>query len=137
MTLVTRPTAELEGPALDWAVARVEGHSLPPFPGRSGIKQCWINVGPATHDVFAPSTDWQQGGPLIEKHNLTIERPIEMRGCAVTGFHDWRADHPKNFGGLIRYSGRGKTALIAACRAIVASKLGDTVQVPEELLTCA
>ncbi|MEG1043035.1 MAG: DUF2591 domain-containing protein, partial [Pseudomonas sp.] len=29
---------------------------------------------------------------------------------------------------------KGGTALVAACRAVVASRLGDTVQVPKELM---
>jgi hypothetical protein len=115
-------TSELTGAALDWAVAKCEG--LPVTEKHYDLRFI---------DEYPYSTDWAQGGPIIERENITIERDVKLRGCAVVGFYDWRASHPKNYGGLIRYSGVGPTPLIAAMRCYVASKLGDTVNIPEEL----
>lgn len=112
-------TSELIGPALDWAVATAEG--LEQYEGRAGAL-CWYDLngdyfGPC--DMWSPSTDWSQGGPLIEKYRVEL----------VTRALDWQA-MVDGFG----YWLTGETALIAACRAIVAAKLGDQVDVPDELM---
>lgn len=77
---------------------------------------------------WSPSTDWSQGGELIHKYMFDFEwvvsdwhgEPIE-KFCVAHGY------------GLDR-EGLGPTHLIAACRAIVAAHLGDSVQVPAELV---
>jgi len=98
-------TNDLTDAALDWAVAKCEGA---------------VYHGPAW---TKPSTDWAQGGPIIEREKLDVE-------CLS---NDWHARHPKNAGGLIRYHGYGPTPLIAAMRCYVASQLGDDIDVPKEL----
>ena len=96
-------TNELTGAALDWAVAQCEGFSV-----RNGF------------DDNCPeySTDWTQGGPIIEREEICMLAPV--RGL-------WRSINM----GRTQY---GPTPLIAAMRCYVASKLGDEVDVPEELL---
>ena len=91
-------TSELEGAALDWAVAKVVG----------------VDVSSTSIPIFCPSTNWSQGGPLIERYYIDIESG------------PWSA----YYGGQTMH---GDSPLIAACRAIVAAKLGDVVEVPEEL----
>jgi hypothetical protein len=66
---------------------------------------------------YTPSTDWAQGGPIIEREFIWLE--INEGQCYAH----------KN--GLDFYE--GETPLIAAMRCYVASKLGDEVDVPEEL----
>ena len=63
------------------------------------------------------STQWVLGGPIIEREKLTIEWTGE----------DWMA--------FIRHDEEffGPTPLIAAMRCYVSSKLGDEIEVPEEL----
>ena len=96
-------TSELTGAALDWAVARCEG-------------------GVGNKDVipwYKPSTDWAQGGPIIERE-----------GIGFTQFSDypqWTAKHPQ----AICFD--GPTPLLAAMRCYVASKLGDEIDLPKEL----
>jgi len=65
---------------------------------------------------------WEFGGPIIERE-----------GISVWVFDDvtWKAENP--FVGVDCVY-EGDTPLIAAMRCYVASKLGDTVQVPEEVL---
>jgi len=71
---------------------------------------------------YLPSTDWSQGGPIIERVR------IELRYDDITReiwAQPWDQDE---------YQQSGPTYLIAAMRCYVASKLGDEVEVPEELL---
>ena len=117
-------TSELIGPALDWAVAKCEGYSCQFDDEVSGP---WLAPQEGyLHDEkplsrFKPSTDWAQGGTIIEREKI---------GLDYSGV--WSACHPR-----IRPKGKwwrsGPTPLIAAMRAFVASKLGDEVDIPEEL----
>lgn len=104
---------ELSGAALDWAVAKSEGLDLGElFPASAGeILRCW----------FYPSIDWSQCGPLIEKYRPALEPSDKEYGAGLRAGADYV------------YS-TGSTPLIAACRAIVASVLGETVNVPKELV---
>ena len=64
------------------------------------------------------STDWAHGGPIIERGRIELEHD---------GFQWWariRADEDFS----------GPTPLIAAMRCYVASKLGNEVDVPDELI---
>ncbi|RJG10967.1 DUF2591 domain-containing protein [Pseudomonas cavernicola] len=118
MSNIEVKTADLIGPALDWAVALATGADELKVGADGGVSciyqlpdgGCWTNY-------YRPSTDWSQGGPLIEKHITALNQ---------SGTETWWA-HSEDRLGL------GPTALIAACRAIVAAKLGDTVSVPAEL----
>lgn len=102
-------TKDLQGQALDWAVgvAHEDGGLSP----------------------VAYSTDWQFGGPIIEREK------IEWQWLpAPDKAHQYGARKP-SLGGLNRtFCMDGPTVLIAAMRCYVASKLGDEVQVPGEVL---
>jgi hypothetical protein len=101
-------TSELTGAALDWAVGTAM--KLPP--------PYWADGKCANF-----STDWAQGGPIIEKEGFELCR-IESSAFGI----EWRAQIDCD----CRFY--GPTPLIAAMRCYVASKLGDEVDVPEELL---
>ena len=66
------------------------------------------------------STDWSQGGPIIEREGIELL-------CESLGFR-WVASPQKG------PEWRGPTPLIAAMRCYVASKLGDEIDVPDELI---
>lgn len=104
--------SELTGAALDWAVAKCEG------------LRTYIEV----VEGFKPSTDWSQGGPIIEREK------IEWQWLpAADKAHQYGARKP-SLGGLNRtFCMDGPTVLIAAMRCYVASKLGDEIELPEEL----
>jgi hypothetical protein len=70
-------------------------------------------------DIHPYSTDWADGGPIIEREGIELL-------CESLGFR-WVAMPQKG------PEWRGPTPLIAAMRCYVASKLGDEVDVPEEL----
>lgn len=68
-----------------------------------------------------PSTNWVQGGPIIEREHISLSDPESQAG------NEWRA-----WCGAWNFS--GSTPLIAAMRCYVASRFGDEVDVPEELV---
>ena len=94
-------TSELTGAALDWAV-HIALHG-----------SC---EGYAEHEY---STNWTQGGPIIEREKIQIKE---------NGHGHWFAKKFIKDGWV-----RGPTPLIAAMRCYVASRLGDEVEIPEEL----
>lgn len=101
-------TKELTGPALDWAVAKCEGR---PWPDNAAIF--------LGDQHYRPSTDWAHGGPLIEQDKLVVS-PDPGRG--------WYA---RSFADAVEFYGR--TPLIAAMRCLVASRLGEEIDVPDDL----
>lgn len=77
------------------------------------------NDGVCWKDTFSPSTDWKQGGPIIEREKLNLDTDDSS---------SWLSYTPE-----AKHQQFGPTPLIAAMRCFVASKLGDEVEVPEEL----
>ena len=110
-------TSELSGAALDWAVAKCE------FSGCEGWDETLSGVDAVSDmegKVFSPSTNWMQGGPIIEREKLWVEPTDDGEQWWSTTLSG-------------RHEGEGTTPLIAAMRCYVASKLGDEVEIPEEL----
>ena len=114
-------TSELTGPALDWAVATCEGTD-------------YFCDNPTTWDADLPwespfnySTDWSQGGPIIERESirLTPDQGATYVDCV------WFAGSVNEDGD--EFNGEGPTPLVAGMRCVVASKLGEEVEVPDEL----
>ena len=108
-------TSELTGQALDWAVAMCEGidHDTAAMNIMFGDDNGWF---------LAFSTDWAQGGPIIEREGFELCR-LESSAFGI----EWRAQIDCD----CRFY--GPTPLIAAMRCYVASKLGEEVDVPELL----
>jgi len=102
-------TSELTGAALDWAVAKCEPDD-------------WQD-----NQTYSPSTNWAQGGEIIEREWLDVtpwpnESDEDRRWqCVQYDTHAY-------------ISAFGHTPLVAAMRCYVASKFGDEIDVPEELL---
>lgn len=88
----------------------------------TGIALDWAVGTTGEYGVGFFSTDWAKGGPIIEREAIQIT-PDEYKGA-------WFA-YTTNEGEA--YEGTGPTPLIAAMRCYVASKLGDDIDVPEEL----
>jgi hypothetical protein len=122
-------TNELVGAALDWAVAQAVGFRVQ-HSKRMGLHCAEIlRVSAAENFLrmgckYSPSTDWSQGGPLIDMHDWALPYRATARyhlgryeSCTPGGF-------PHN----------GDTPLIAACRAIVAADQGLKSMIPSELL---
>jgi hypothetical protein len=104
-------TSELQGPALDWAVAKCEG-----LEGFNKENLCFYDD---EGMPFEPSCVWSQAGPIIEREKIALY---------LNGDDGWTGED-----GWKRAT--GPTPLVAAMRVYVAIKLGDEVEVPGELLT--
>ena len=99
-------TSDMKDAALNWAVAKCEGAV------GANDRLPW----------YCPSTNWEQGGPIIEREGITIAR---------RGKHSW-----SEWGAVLNdfeFDEEGTTPLIAAMRCFVASKLGDNIDIPKEL----
>ena len=117
-------TKDLIRHTLDWAVALCEKKPITLFCGvmlRNGPILSTTHADPLAK--WSPSTYWSQGGPIIERYQLDIEWVTSNR-CRAS--YDWLDEE--------FYEGFGPTPLIAAMRCYVASKLGDEVDVPNELM---
>jgi hypothetical protein len=115
-------TAELTGTALDWAVAKCEGVALLD-PHNNEWELCWTLLGDNSGNYYQPSTDWAQGGPILEREGIEIRRSFNSEHGA------WQAIRHQ-----FKNNTSGPTPLIAAMRCYVASKLGDEVEIPKELV---
>jgi len=104
-------TGDLTGAQLDWAVAICEGL----------INGDDLDIGFMKEGGYSPSTVWAQGGPIIQSERITLD----VIDCGET----WIAqDYWKEFPEV-----EDSTPLIAAMRCYVGSKLGDEIEVPEEI----
>ena len=124
-------TNELTGAALDWAVAKCEDilHPWGYIRVQDG-RVIWIT--PGNHEKadawhqYRPSTDWAQGGPIIERGKIDVFWQDHQ--------HAWVGSMSRGTNKIgFRHLQYGHTPLIAAMRCYVASKLGDEVEVPDEL----
>lgn len=130
--------SDLQGVALDWAVAKAEG--LPvrrdPMGFGSGSESgfwLWEATG---HKLgrygligreYSPSTKWEQGGPIVDELRDLSQYQFLIEGDGEsTHVLSWPKEH-------VFYSGRGATTLIAIMRCFVASKMGDFIEVPASL----
>jgi hypothetical protein len=118
-------TLELIGKPLDWAVAKCKDQEI----HWDDYEEAFVY-----HDreedgerTWAPSTDWAQGGPLIEREKITtVWTPLSNHWSAYWAqrtTEDWE-----------NRKANGPTLLIAAMRCYVASKFGDEIEIPDELL---
>lgn len=119
---------ELEGAQLDYWVAKAAGVSVYDSNGlvrHLGYALCVAITGGGDRNgptVYSPSTDWAQGGPIIEREGIgfakcfsPIDDPI-IKGCEFGAIsHDDK----------IRVY--GPTALMATMRCYVMLKFGDEV----------
>jgi hypothetical protein len=121
-------TNELTGAALDWAVAKCEGGT---GLWHDTVATYWVKLDGKDRALskgwaqsYLPSTDWSQGGPIIEREKLCLD--IDSAGV-------WLAWTKQNYDDEPRHMVSGPTPLIAAMRCYVASELGDNVELPEGL----
>ena len=120
---VEMQTADLLGPALDWAVAQAEAVSV------------WVADGQVRHlnrlsgseCLYDPSDNWNLAGPLADKYDVKMEK-IGISGCQV-------GIRLKTAGWHAHYDTvEGETLTIALCRAVVQNQLGYALQIPTDLV---
>lgn len=119
----------LSGAALIWAVCRALGYA--PVVAATGIAYrsdhgSW---------VYPSYTDDSEVGALMSSEWIGVERPCRGQKPPV-----WRAiadskipTKPHEFSGVV-VDALGETPGVAVCRALVMSRIGVTVDVPDELL---
>ena len=115
-------TSELSDAALDWAVAKCEGNEIIFDPKWGTESGSWEKY----------STDWSQGGPIIEREQISVWLAMDD----IFKKDTWAASYSYMDGDLVCEPEQeywGHTPLIAAMRCYVASKLGEEVEIPEEL----
>ena len=136
---------------MDWAVVQCVGSKhgdgvFSPTTKRvyksEGLRQIGVN--------WNPSKNWDQAGPLIEENCITVdcvegEYSSRLRGyktywvadigkqCAETVYGSQGDDWGESYQ-ISGFSIKGDTPLIAAMRCLVQVKLGDEVEIPEEIL---
>lgn len=109
---------------LDWLVARIEGvvgdDGLPKLFRWTGSGRLSVRSEPRSDSgLYDPSTNWARGGPIKERERISTDWDSGT----------WNASSDKT---PCYFS--APSELVAAMRAHVYSKLGDTAEVPEELL---
>lgn len=116
-------TSELSGAALDWSVAKATRKEMP------SVNQ-WI-----LWDDYHPTRNWLHCGPLIEQFKLSLYLHSEYEingegvydvyeaGCSADWFVDASTPDPVS-----------TDPKVAICRAVVASRIGDEVDIPDELM---
>ena len=104
-------TSELIGDALDHVVLQLDGEN----------PSCGFY-----------STDWADGGPIIEREGIAID--CVRRDWSIESWCAALIHEDVEFDGVTRAEKNGPTPLVAAMRCYVASKLGDEVEVPDELI---
>ena len=158
--IVKVKTAELSGRALDWSVGKALGIDVISSGGEvwKHFSEDELHAGEDEGLYeYRPSFDWSQCGSLITEYQIFIDPPHEVHKSMVTpdgkpkgcwqSYDTWHAtisttvaEKPSKHlwadfslpGGP--YRGEGEPPLIAICRALVASKLGDEVDIPDELM---
>lgn len=139
-------TSDLSGTALDWAVAVSMGATDLRF----DTVCCWwftldgkdkvLSRGWSAAQNWAPSVDWALGGPIIEREKIDIRNTFRTGGYRTAESVDAVHAAINLPNGATVFSPDkavweyGPTPLVAAMRCLVASKLGDEVEIPEGLL---
>lgn len=142
MSMIKVKTSELTGSALDWptfcavypgaapTIEVIEPSTAELVPGNPlsvpGAKFLTYQGAYQSKIHWHPSTDWSQGGPLMEKY---LSELTNDDGCwVVTCFTGFGDDIRHGFGRDFN------SKLVGVCRAIVDAVLGDEVEVPQELV---
>ena len=116
---------------LDWLVAKIEEESdkrltlfrREAYTGWPIEREIEFDSAPQ-FERWSPTRLWAQGGPIIEREGINGgPRPRPHTG-------QWQSFMCSDRGVC---EASGPTPLIAAMRCYVASKLGDEVEIPEEL----
>lgn len=121
--------SELTGALLDAAVADIE------MSGWRELSSIPMEI--TTHDngqsatPFTPSTDWSQGGPIIERERISLLVCKDGKKILWNAYHLGEDEWIPDVDGVESYGvprdEAAETPLIAAMRAYVASKFGEEI----------
>jgi hypothetical protein len=119
MNMTKIKVSEAYGIVLDWLVAKSEGKD------KTYLE--YFNSQWHLNKSLRYSRHWESGGPIIEREKLELRPGL---------YHSeiWACWGQTQHGDRNTLKGKtGPTPLIAAMRCYVCSKLGETVEVPDEL----
>lgn len=119
--MTTYKVSELQGALLDAAVAKAEGIEL--VDQDQGGLAAW-DTDVACWRGWSACTDWRIAGPIIQRERF------EVGPWEGTDWYCAREVAPTEGESSAWDYEYGPTPLIAAMRAYVASKFGDTVEMP-------
>lgn len=142
-------TQNLEGQALDWAVAKADGSAQMvdcenDWPGNNAVTEAattgaviilaldhrlYVESRHATRP-WSPTTDWSQSGDFVDAHIKRMgvcAEPVAGWDAVPEGKQCFAMAHNNEFA-------TGATKRIAVCRAVVLAKLGTSVEVPAVLV---
>ena len=144
-------TSELTGDLLDAAVAKAMGILVTPdddHPQQPGLCESlrkewgchvvrWFAADDDGNETSeeggwepitswgGPSTNWEDGGPIIDRERISLIAPALGTSKWVAGINAMLS-HREAI--EMEHQQKGETALIAAMRCFVASKMGDEVE---------
>lgn len=99
---------ELEGPLLDYWVARAEGKD-------AMLDESFVMIRPS-YWVFNPSRAWALGGPILQREEIQLRVGMTGKWYAL----GYKYDRDEEI--------EGRTPLEAAMRCFVASRFGNEVE---------
>lgn len=118
-------TNALLGPALDWAVEvskLLDQHTSGSMAESIALRNVRVGI--------SASTNWQVGGPIIEREKLSVGLIHPRPSWAKEDTWWAKENRPDETPGWIGY---GSTFLIAAMRCYVFGRLGEEVDIPDDL----
>ncbi|MBM5458736.1 DUF2591 family protein [Pseudomonas sp. P66] len=124
---------DLDGPALDWAVAKAAGIDIKIVPPVHKEVARIFCVTPHGFGSFRPSSDWADAGPLLREFQVALTPEAHYGAEGTETSERWIAN-------IYYAAGEQYTTepcrneLVALCRAIVVTKFGETIHVPVELM---
>ena len=137
-------TSELIDEKLDWAVSIALGHRPEKdFHSHGMTWNGWWETAPYIYTkpneyrrLPKYSTDWSKSGPIIGREGISTFKYNKLNSSESDKWGAHKTVPRKAMDG-VEYSAAlcldGPTPLISAMRCYVASKLGDVVEIPEEL----
>lgn len=131
-------TTELKDKALDCAVAIAFGGANLRY---DTVATWWITIDGKDRALsngwaqsFCPSTNWQHGGEIIDREIDSLRKRSKAEELSLAYPNPNFKFKAEIFTDNDYFCGFGSTPLIAAMRCYVTSKLGDIVDIPEELI---
>lgn len=112
-------TSKAADTVLDYLVAKCQGLDASQIKA-NGPVHLFRTIG-CDPTPYQPSSNWLQGGPIIEQEGISIERFKSTTKWSAFKFDSGDCEVA------------AETPLIAAMRCYVASTLGEEIEVPDEL----
>lgn len=113
--------SEASGPVLDWIVAKCEGVATRKLNADEFVAQ-------QAEGNYRYSTDWAQAGPILSRER--ISRTIDHSGLWIAYWTDGYVEGDEGK----KWMQCDRSELVAGLRCYAASKLGEEVEVPDELV---